>query len=164
MKSTRFSLLVNDRKREFVAESDATLLTVLRDSLGITSPKRGCNQGVCGSCTVLVNDRPQRACLTLAATCQDKRVTTIEGFAGDSLMTVLQDQFQRCGAVQCGFCTSGVLISAYKLLCESPEPTVKEVKANLSGNICRCTGYQKILDGVLKAAEERRSERESERD
>ena len=98
MKSTRFSLLVNDRKREFVAESDATLLTVLR-SLGIGP----CNQGVCGSCTVLVNDRPQRACLTLAATCQDKRVTTIEGFAGDSLMTALQDQFQRCGQFNVDF-------------------------------------------------------------
>jgi len=157
MKNAHFSLLVNDRRREFVSEPDATLLTVLRDSLGITSPKRGCNQGVCGSCTVLINDRPQRACLTLAATCQDKRVTTVEGFSGDSLMTALQDQFQRCGAVQCGFCTSGVLISAYKLLCESPEPTAKEVKTNLSGNICRCTGYKKILDGVLQAAQKVRS-------
>tara|TARA_E500000331_G_C17012759_1_gene607141 strand:+ start:170 stop:643 length:474 start_codon:yes stop_codon:yes gene_type:complete len=157
MKSTRFSLLVNGKRREFSADPDATLLTALRESLEITSPKRGCNQGVCGSCTVMVNGQPQRACLTLAATCEGKAITTVEGFHDDPLMKVLQDQFQRCGAVQCGFCTAGVLISAYKLLSEVQDATAEDVRAGLSGNICRCTGYRKILDGVLGAAQEARS-------
>ena len=107
--------------------------------------------------SVMVNGQPQRACLTLAATCEGKAITTVEGFHDDPLMKVLQDQFQRCGAVQCGFCTAGVLISAYKLLSEVQDATAEDVRAGLSGNICRCTGYRKILDGVLGAAQKARS-------
>ena len=148
------SLDVNDVERDVAADGDATLLTVLRDEMGITSPKRGCNQGVCGSCTVMIDGEPRRACLTLAGTCEGKTVKTLDGYTGDPVMEALQHQFQFCGAVQCGFCTAGVLISAYALLKEVDSPTVEDVQKALSGNICRCTGYCKIIDGVIGAAAE----------
>lgn len=148
-----FKLDINGRTRRFDVPATTTLLTLLRDELNVTSPKRGCNQGVCGACTVEVDGWPVRACLTLAAGCAGKPVRTIEG-AGDALTGALQRSFVALGAVQCGFCTSGMLISARDLLRRVPRPTIEQVQAALSGNICRCTGYRKIVDAVLAAAEE----------
>ena len=148
------SLNINHTVKCVDADPHATLLTVLRDELGITSPKRGCNQGVCGSCTVMIDGMPQRSCLTLVATCESKKVKTLDGYAGDKVMQALQNQFRDCGAVQCGFCTAGLLISAYALLKENAAPGLTDVQDALSGNICRCTGYRKIVDGVIAAARE----------
>ncbi len=145
---------LNGKRTRLEAESGATLLAALRDDLRVLSPKRGCNQGVCGSCTVMIDGGPQRACLTLAAGCEGKRVQTIEGFAGDRVMEALQRSMIVSGGVQCGFCTSGVLISAQSLLRENAAPTIEQIQAALSGNLCRCTGYRKIVDAVVSAAAE----------
>jgi carbon-monoxide dehydrogenase small subunit len=147
-------LNLNNNEIEVDAAAGATLLTVLRDELRILSAKRGCNQGVCGSCTVLIDGYPQRACLTLAASCEGKTVQTVDGLTGDAAMTALQNQFRACGAVQCGFCTGGMLVSAWHLLQENPAPSREDINAGLSGNLCRCTGYQKIVDSVSAAARE----------
>lgn len=147
-------LEVNGRATSLPAECGDTLLTVLREQMLITSPKRGCNQGVCGSCTVLRDGRPVRACLSLAAACAGHAVQTIEGLARDRVMQALQKRFAECGAVQCGFCTAGMLISAWRLLTDEPRPTASRVQDALSGNLCRCTGYRKIVDAVLAAAED----------
>lgn len=149
-----FKLNINGKACSAAGVSDANLLSVLRDGLNITSSKRGCNQGVCGSCTVMINGKNQRACLTLAAMCEDKNVQTVEGYIGDRTMEVLQSHFKNSGAVQCGFCTPGMLISAYALLQQNTSPSAEEVQSALSGNICRCTGYRKIIDGVQAAARE----------
>jgi len=145
---------LNGKPTRVEADAGATLLSVLRDDLRVLSPKRGCNQGVCGSCTVMIDDRPQRACLTLAAGCAGKQVKTIEGFTGDAVMDALQRSMIVSGGVQCGFCTSGVLISAQSLLKETAAPSVDEIRAALSGNLCRCTGYRRIVDAVVSAAAE----------
>ena len=148
------TLSINNDDAYVSAAAGATLLTVLRDELRILSPKRGCNQGVCGSCTVLIDGYPQRSCLTLAAACEGKKVQTVEGFSDDEAMAALQSNFWQYGAVQCGFCTSGMLISAWHLLKEIPNPTVDEIYAGQSGNLCRCTGYKKIVEGVAAASKE----------
>jgi aerobic-type carbon monoxide dehydrogenase small subunit (CoxS/CutS family) len=145
---------LNGKPTRVEADAGATLLSVLRDDLRVLSPKRGCNQGVCGSCTVMIDDRPQRACLTLAAGCAGKQVKTIEGFTGDAVMDALQRSMIVSGGVQCGFCTSGVLISAQSLLNENIAPSVDEIRAALSGNLCRCTGYRRIVEAVVSAAAE----------
>ena len=148
------TLTVNGRQRRVSVEGGDTLLTVLRDQLALTGAKRGCNQGVCGSCTVAIDGWPVRGCLSLAAACEGREIITIEGAAADPAMGVLQRQFAERGAVQCGFCTPGMLISARRLIADTPRPRVEEVQAALSGNICRCTGYRKIVDAVLAAAAE----------
>lgn len=145
---------LNGKPTKVEADAGATLLTTLRDDLRVLSPKRGCNQGVCGSCTVMIDGRPQRACLTLAAGCAGKHVQTIEGFTGDRVMDLLQRNMLVSGGVQCGFCTSGVLISAASLLKETVAPSVDEIRAALSGNLCRCTGYRRIVEAVVTAAAE----------
>jgi carbon-monoxide dehydrogenase small subunit len=145
---------LNGKLTRVEADAGATLLSVLREELRVLSPKRGCNQGVCGSCTLMVDDRPQRACLTLAAGCAGKRVQTIEGFNGDAMMEALQRSMIVSGGVQCGFCTSGILISALSLLKENASPSVDQIRAALSGNLCRCTGYRRIVEAVVSAAAE----------
>jgi len=152
MTAVPLPLSINGQVRQVLAALPDTLLTVLRDQLFITSAKRGCNQGVCGACTVLVDGRPQRACLTLAANCEGVAITTIEGFRRDPAMTRLQRAFESSGAVQCGFCTAGILISAHTLLKQTAKPDVDQIRAGLSGNLCRCTGYRKIVDAVAVAA------------
>jgi carbon-monoxide dehydrogenase small subunit len=150
------ALRINGQAREVQASLGDTLLTVLRDQLLLTAAKRGCNQGVCGACTVLVDGRPQRACLSLAANCEGVSITTLEGLARDPAMARLQKAFAARGAVQCGFCTPGILISAHTLLARKPDAKADDIRAGLSGNLCRCTGYRKIVDAIAAAAQEMR--------
>lgn len=142
------ALAINGQTRRVQAGLTDTLLTVLRDQLLLTAAKRGCNQGVCGACTVLIDGRPQRACLSLAANCEGASITTLEGLQRDSRVVRLQESFAMMGAVQCGFCTPGILIVAHGLLGTHPAPNTAEIRAGLSGNLCRCTGYTKIVDAI----------------
>jgi carbon-monoxide dehydrogenase small subunit len=145
-------LRVNDAEREVRAALHDTLLTVLRDELALTGAKRGCNHGVCGACTVLLDGRPVRACLTLAHTCDGRTVTTIEGAQG--IADRLREAFAQANAVQCGFCTSGMILAASALLADRPGASVEEIRSGLAGNLCRCTGYRKIVDAVRAVAQE----------
>jgi carbon-monoxide dehydrogenase small subunit len=152
MKKIPLTLTVNDEACELLVADHWTLLDVLRDELDLTGTKEGCGEGVCGSCTVLMDGRPIRACLTLALEAAGTAITTVEGLATQSGLDPLQQAFIDHGAVQCGFCTSGMLMSAKALLAEDPDPDEKTVKRALSGNICRCTGYTKIVEAVSAAA------------
>jgi aerobic-type carbon monoxide dehydrogenase small subunit (CoxS/CutS family) len=147
------SFELNGRGVSLKVASNRTLLDLLRVDLGVTSVKRGCEQGECGACTVLLDGRPVNSCMVLAERVNWRRVTTIEGLQGEPLMVALWEAFMEGGAVQCGFCTPGMLISSYALLAENPRPTGEEVKAAIEGNVCRCTGYVKIVEAVLDAAE-----------
>ena len=149
-----FTLHLNGEEVEVATGAGATLLETLREDLGVLSPKRGCNQGVCGACTVLVDGEPVRACLTLTARCEGHDLRTIEGMAQDRVMAALQKHMVEAGGVQCGFCTSGMLMSAHNLLTENANPGRDAVQSALSGNLCRCTGYRTIVDAVCGAAEE----------
>ncbi len=130
-----------------------TLLTSLRDRLQLTGAKRGCNQGVCGACTVTIDGVPVRACLSLTAACEGQAVQTIEGAGGDPAIAALQQAFIEEGGLQCGFCTPGQLIAARALLEQNARPTIEQVQEGMSGNLCRCTGYHKIIDAIRKAAQ-----------
>jgi aerobic-type carbon monoxide dehydrogenase small subunit (CoxS/CutS family) len=147
------SFELNGRSVSLEAASNRTLLDLLRVDLGVTSVKRGCEQGECGACTVLLDGRPVNSCMVLAERVNWRRVTTIEGLEEEPIMTALREAFLEEGAVQCGFCTPGMLISSYALLVEKPMPSGEEVKAAIEGNVCRCTGYVKIVEAVLDAAE-----------
>lgn len=146
------TLTVNDAAVEVRAALFETLLTVIRDQLQLAGAKRGCNQGVCGACTVLADGRPVRSCLSLALDCDDKRIETIEGLADHPIMQTLQRAFIEAGAFQCGFCTPGMLVAAFALLSSNRQLTEANVRYTLSGNLCRCTGYKKIIEAVLAAA------------
>ena len=151
MTSTALTLRINGKSRAVVTALDDTLLTVLRDALQLTGAKRGCNQGVCGACTVLIDGRTARACLSLAHTCAGRDITTIEGASADTAR--IQAAFTQAGAVQCGFCTPGMILAATALLSEKPRASVDEIRIGLSGNLCRCSGYRKIIDAVRLVAE-----------
>jgi carbon-monoxide dehydrogenase small subunit len=129
-----------------------TVLDLLRDGLSLMGTKYGCGEGVCGTCTVLADGRPLRACLVLAAHVRGRELVTVEGLEADGRLDRLQTAFAELGAAQCGFCTPGVLLSAKALLTERPAPTEDEVRDALAGNLCRCTGYTKIVEAVLAAA------------
>ena len=146
------TLSINGAPADARAGLHDTLLTVLRDQLQCTAAKRGCNQGVCGACTVLVDGRTMRSCLSLAQNCESASIQTLEGLNEEPGMQALQQAFARSGAFQCGFCTPGMLISAYALLQHDPAPDADDVRKALSGNLCRCTGYAKIVAAVLDAA------------
>jgi aerobic carbon-monoxide dehydrogenase small subunit len=150
---------INGEACAVAVDETETLLTVLRDRLSLKGAKRGCNQGVCGACTVLVNEWPMRSCLSLAPNCDGCTITTIESFHNDPLGRRLQRAFSEHGAVQCGFCTPGMLISAHRLLSDKPDATIEDIRAGLSGNLCRCSGYRKIIDAVRHVAEESRNDR-----
>jgi carbon-monoxide dehydrogenase small subunit len=136
-----------------LVSAHTTLLEVLRDDLGLTGTKRGCScSGNCGACTVLVDGEPILSCLTLAWTIRDRQIVTIEGLANGAELHPLQTAFLEKGAVQCGYCTPGMLLSAKALLDENPDPDEAEVRRGLAGNLCRCTGYTKIVEAVLSAA------------
>jgi len=151
-------LTVNGDVHEVDAPDHWTLLEVLRYRLGLTGSKQGCDKGDCGACTVLVDGQPMISCLMLAREAVGKAVTTIEGLmpahlaAGGVGADPVQDAFDKCGALQCGFCQSGTMLSARALLNATPHPTEAEVKSALAGNLCRCTGYTQILQAVLLAA------------
>lgn len=145
---------VNGEPRRLDVEPRMLLLDALRDELGLGGTHAGCEQGVCGACTVLVNGRPARSCLMFAVQAEGVRVTTIEGFASeDGSLHPIQEAFSVCHGLQCGFCTPGMIVSTKALLEANPDPTDDEVRAALAGNICRCTGYVNIVKAVQHAAE-----------
>lgn len=148
----RFTLSVNGEQHELLAPPHHTLLEVLREQLGLTGTKHGCEVGECGACTVLVEGKPVLSCLVLPARVVGEEITTVEGLADGARLHPLQQAFVDQGAVQCGYCTPGMLLSAKALLDEIPNPDREQIKAALSGNICRCTGYAKIIDAVEDAA------------
>lgn len=152
MKRVPLRLKVNGEGTELLVESHWTLLEVLRDELDLTGTKEGCGEGVCGACTVLLDGAPIRACLTLALEVDGRSVTTVEGLAGSQGLDPLQEAFIQKGAVQCGFCTPGMLMAAKALLLSNPRPGEEEIRRAISGNICRCTGYAKIVEAIAYAA------------
>ena len=145
-------LRVNGAERQVDATGGLTLLEALRDQLVLTGAKRGCSQGVCGACTVWIEGRPVRACLSLAMNCTGVEVQTIEGLQNHPRMRSLQDAMIAAGALQCGFCTPGMMLAAAALLEATPRPTVQEIREGLVGNLCRCSGYRKIVQAVEAAA------------
>ena len=147
------TLNINGMEQTVLADGRRPLLQVLREDLGMTGAKRGCNQGVCGACTVLLDGRPVRGCLTLAANCAGQEIITIEGIGDGRELTPVQQAFVEQGAVQCGFCTPGMVLTATALLNENPHPDVDQVRTALSGNMCRCSGYKKIVNAVVTAGE-----------
>ncbi len=146
------SSIVNGETVQFLAGPTQTLLDVLRDNLGLTGTKEGCSSGDCGACSVLLDGRLVCACLVLAPEAEGRRVDTIEGMAVDGRLHALQQQFLQHAALQCGFCTPGLLVAAKALLDRCPDPTEIEIRYALAGNLCRCTGYDKIVRAVQAAA------------
>jgi carbon-monoxide dehydrogenase small subunit len=151
----RVVLTVNQQEHELQIEPNRLLLHALRDDLGLIGTKEGCSIGVCGACSVIVGGRLVSSCLTLAIACRDKAITTIEGLADDSGLHPLQQAFIEFGGFQCGICTPGQIIAAKALLDENPNPTEDEVKEWMSGNLCRCTGYYKILESIMAVVDGR---------
>jgi nicotinate dehydrogenase subunit A len=145
-------LHVNGTARPVEADGDRTLLSVLRDDLGLCGAKYGCGEGRCGACTVLVDGRPVRSCSTRVETATDKKVQTIEGLAVGEKLHAIQEAFLAADALQCGYCTPGMIMSALALLTETPEPTRDEIVRGMNGNICRCGTYTRIFAAVEKAA------------
>ena len=152
MTTRLLSIVVNGRHREDAVADEALLVDYLRDTAGLTGTKQGCDGGECGACTVLVDGLPRLACLTLAASCAGARVETIEGLAQAGRMNRLQQAFHEHLGTQCGFCTPGMIMSAEALLRRNPSPSEAEIREALSGNLCRCTGYVKIIESVRAAS------------
>ena len=148
-------IIVNGDRRPVSVPAHYTLLEALRYGLGLTGSKQGCDKGDCGACTVLLDGVPILSCITPVQEADGHEVMTVEGLASAAGLHPLQDAFDRFGAAQCGFCTPGILMSAYALLESNPNPTRTEIKEALAGNLCRCTGYTKILDAVEDAAQQR---------
>jgi len=146
------NFIVNGKSYELATDPHMLLVEVLRDEFGLTGTKCGCGIGHCGACTVLVDGLPTLSCLTPALTVKGKNITTVEGLAKGTTLHPIQKAFMACGAIQCGYCSPGMILSAKALLDKNPNPTRGEVKQALSGNLCRCTGYVKIIDAVLVAA------------
>jgi carbon-monoxide dehydrogenase small subunit len=146
-------LTVNGSRENVLVASNETLLALLRDRLGLTGTKNGCSAGECGACTVLMDSEPVNACLILAVEADGAEIVTVEGLANDSQLDPLQQALIDHGGVQCGFCTPGVLISARALLNRNPHPSEDDIKSALRGNLCRCTGYVRIIDAIKAAAE-----------
>ena len=146
-------LNVNGEPYELAVEPQTTLLETLREHLGLTGTKDACGTGECGTCTVLLEGRPILSCLTLAVDCQKQSILTIEGLSEGPELTPVQQAFHEYGAIQCGFCTPGMVLSVTALLDENPKPTEEEIAKALEGHLCRCTGYNKIMEAVNVAAE-----------
>ena len=146
------TLDVNGERSELLVPVHKTLLEVLREDMGLTGTKHGCELGECGTCTVLINGKPQLSCLLLPIQVQGRAITTVEGLARGSELHPLQQAFAELGAAQCGYCTPGILLAASSLLDENAAPTREEIREALAGNLCRCTGYTKILQAIELAA------------
>jgi aerobic carbon-monoxide dehydrogenase small subunit len=154
MKKDIATFVINGQVYEEIVEANTTLADLLREKVGLTGTKRGCSaSGNCGACTVLLDGQPILSCLTLAWTVRGRDITTIEGLAGPGGLHMLQQTFLDHGAVQCGYCTPGMILAAKALLDENPTPSEKEIREGLAGNLCRCTGYVKIVEAVRAAAQ-----------
>jgi carbon-monoxide dehydrogenase small subunit len=146
-------LTINGQPVEALVEPNRTLLQFLREDLGLTGTKHGCGLGDCGACTVILDGQPVNSCLVLAIQANGKEVLTIEGLAENGKLHPIQQAFVDKGAIQCGFCTPGMILSAKALLDANPKPTEEDIRMAISGNLCRCTGYQKIVEAIGEAAE-----------
>jgi carbon-monoxide dehydrogenase small subunit len=147
------TVTVNGAEEQLNVPSNMTLLQMLREKLALTGTKNGCEAGECGACTVLLNGEPVNSCMTLAAEVDGSEIVTVEGLAPDGQLSPLQEAFVEHNAVQCGFCTPGMLITAHSLLQRNPHPTEEEIKEALVGNLCRCTGYVRIIRAIQAVAE-----------
>jgi carbon-monoxide dehydrogenase small subunit len=154
----RVHFMVNGRRVERETDAGTRLLDLLRDGLGLTGTKEGCGEGECGACTVLLDGRAVNSCLVLAPQADGKEVVTVEGLARGATLHPIQQAFVDEGAVQCGFCTPGFIMAAYALLLRNPDPSDEEIRLALEGNLCRCTGYTKIVQAVRRAARTLREE------
>jgi len=154
----KLKFTVNRKRVEIETEPNIRLLDLLRNKFDLTGTKEGCSIGECGACTVILNGKTVNSCLILAGQCEGAEIITIEGLEQDGKLHPLQESFMKKGAVQCGFCTPGMILSAYALLNENPDPNEEDIKEALAGNLCRCTGYKQIIDAVQSAAEELQKE------
>ena len=152
MRSIRLNLTVNGEAQEVLFAPYKTLLEVLREELGLTGTKHGCELGECGACAVLVDGEPQLSCLVLAVECEGRAIETVEGLGRGAELHPLQSAFADLGAAQCGYCTPGILMTAKALLEKEPSPTRERIKEAVSGNLCRCTGYLQIFEAIEEAA------------
>ena len=148
----QIKLKVNGFEYDLLIKPQWTLLDVLRDELGLTGTKKGCDKGECGACTVIMNGEAILSCLVLAIRAQGKDILTIEGLSQGGKLDPIQDSFVKYGAIQCGFCTPGMIMASRAMLNKTPHPSKEEIKIGLSGNLCRCTGYVKIIEAVQKAS------------
>jgi len=148
----RINLTVNGEFEQVDVTANMTLLDMLREKLVLTGTKNGCAAGECGACTVMMNGEPVNSCLVLAVECDDAEIVTVEGLAGDTQLDPIQKAIIDAGGVQCGFCTPGILIASRALIDRNPDPSESEIRAALVGNLCRCTGYIRIIEGVQEAA------------
>jgi len=151
MKQVEIALKVNGIRYALEVKPQRTLVEVLRETLGLTGTKKSCNEGECGTCTVLMDGKPVASCLVLAIDAQGKEILTIEGLSEGEKLHPIQEAFLKHGGIQCGFCTPGMVMSAKAFLDEHPKPTQAEVRKAISGNLCRCTGYQQIVDSIMAA-------------
>lgn len=149
------TLKINGEVQDVSVEPNQTLLDVLREELALTGSKKGCDSGVCGACTVIIDGKPALGCMTLAVRCQDREIQTIEGLSQNGRLHPLQQAAVDHNAVQCGFCTPGWIMTAKALLENTPRPTREDVRRGIAGNICRCTGYKKIEEAIMAAAEKK---------
>jgi carbon-monoxide dehydrogenase small subunit len=153
----KITVTINKETEVVEVPSNMTLLQMLREKLVLTGTKNGCTAGECGACTVLLNGEPANSCLVLAAECDGAQIVTVEGLAHNSHLSPIQEAIIKHGGVQCGFCTPGVLISAQALLNRNPQPSEYEIRDALVGNLCRCTGYLRIIEAVKEAADRQRA-------
>jgi aerobic carbon-monoxide dehydrogenase small subunit len=156
MANHQLSLMINGTKEQVSVSSNLTLLQMLRDKLALTGTKNGCNAGECGACTVLLNGEPVNSCMILAVECDGMEVVTVEGLVKNGVLDPVQQTIIEHGGVQCGFCTPGILISARALIDRQPDPSDDDIREALVGNLCRCTGYLRIVDAVKEAASRQR--------
>jgi carbon-monoxide dehydrogenase small subunit len=148
----RISVTINQELEQVDVPSNMTLMRMLREKLSLTGTKNGCSAGECGACTVMMNGEPVNSCMVLAVECDEADIVTIEGLADDEQLDPVQAAIMDSGGVQCGYCTPGVMITARALLDHNPHPTDEEIKEALVGNLCRCTGYVRIIEGIKQAA------------
>lgn len=151
----KVSFTLNNERVEHEVETNKTLLRMLREDFDLTGAKEGCGQGECGACTILLDGKPVNACLVLAVDADGRDILTIEGLSNGTELDKLQASFITHGALQCGYCTPGMIMAAKGLLNENPNPTEEQIKEALSGNLCRCTGYKKILEAIMAVVEKR---------